>query len=151
MVMDLKHQIGTFWDRPRELITPGCRHRARRPASDHPALKSRTTEAGIAAVGASKAARFSIRVEEYERVVDDPPVAWPELYSTDEDVAIEIEREDEAFEPVRPIGSERILHWHLYHTIRLTTKPAFRKDRRDATVRSSAFRSTLIGPFLDES
>src|SRR6516165_5882793 len=137
MVMDLKHQIGGLRDRPRELIAPGRRHRARRPASNHPALKARTAETRIAAVGASKAARFSIQIQKYERVVDDPAVARPELYSADEDIAIEIKRKNKTFELVRSIGCERIFHGHLYHTIRLPAEPAFRKHRRSGPVRGS--------------
>src|SRR5215813_8910020 len=151
MVMDLKHQIGALRDRPRELIAPGRRHRARRPASNHPALKARTAETWIAAVGARKAARFSIQIEKYERVVDDPAVAGPELYFADEDIAIEIKGKHKAFELVRAIGSQRVLHGHVYHTIRLPAEPAFRKDRRSSPVRGITFGSTRIDPSLDES
>src|SRR5215471_19041069 len=151
MVMDLKQQNGTLRDRPGELIASGHRHRARRPASNHPTLNARTAETGIAAVGARKAASFSIQIEKYERVVDDTPVARPELYSADEDIAIEIKRKNKAFELVRSIGRERILHGHLYHTIRLPAEPAFRKDRRSGPVHSSTFGSTRFSPFLDKS
>src|SRR5215471_9585293 len=151
MVVDLKHEIGALRDRPRELITPGHRHRARRPASNHPALNVSTAETGIAAVRAGKAARFSIQIQKYERVVDDTPVARPELYSADEDIAIEIKRKNKAFELVRSIGCERIFHGHLYHTIRLPAEPAFRKQRRSGPVRGSTFGSARLGPFLNES
>ena len=104
--MYLKHQIDTLRDRPGELIAPGHRHRTRRPASNHPTLNARPAETGIAALGAGKAARLSIQIQKYERVVDDPPVARPELYSAEEDIAIEIKRKNKAFELVRSIGCE---------------------------------------------
>src|SRR5579864_2054186 len=129
MIMDLQHQIRALAETDRR---SGIELRGNGPGSPPPCQRSGETRAAEAAIASARRAcgQFAsdvVGIREYQRMMDDAPVAGPKFDGAHVRIAFEIQRDYEAPVLIGSIGCDGKCRWHGENLLWLAQLPTIRE------------------------